>query len=84
MLQPDVDWVRELPGVRLALMPRPRGGEYLADEIDGWRRLVVQTVVSLLEPHEIRDLELASEESLCLAAQLQFISYPIPDRADPD
>lgn len=83
MLQPDVYWVRELPGVRLALMPRPRGGEYLADEIDGWRRLGVETVVSLLEPYEIRELELAQEESLCLAAHLQFISFPIPDRGVP-
>jgi protein-tyrosine phosphatase len=84
MLQPDVYWVRELPGVRLALMPRPRGGEYLADEIEGWSRLGVETVVSLLEPHENRELELATEESLCLTANLQFMSFPIPDRGVPN
>jgi protein-tyrosine phosphatase len=83
MLLPDVYWVRELPGVRLALMPRPRGGEYLADEIAGWSRLGVETVVSLLEPHEIRELDLAQEESLCLGFNLQFISFPIPDRGVP-
>jgi protein-tyrosine phosphatase len=64
-------------------MPRPRGGEYLADEVAGWSRLGVETVVSLLEPHEIRELDLAAEESLCLAAHLQFISFPIPDRGVP-
>jgi protein-tyrosine phosphatase len=83
MLQPDVYWVRELQGVRLALMPRPRGGDYLADEIDGWSRLGVETVVSLLEQHEIRELDLAAEESLCLAANLQFISFGVPDRGVP-
>src|ERR1700733_6459040 len=83
MLQPDVYWVRALEGVRLALMPRPRGGEYLADEIEGLTRLGVETVVSLLEPHEIRELDLAQAESLCVAAILQFISFPIPDRGVP-
>jgi protein-tyrosine phosphatase len=64
-------------------MPRPRGGEYLADEIAGWSRLGVETVVSLLEPHEIRELDLTQEESLSLAANLQFMSFPIPDRGVP-
>lgn len=35
------------------------------------------------EPHEIRELELAAEESLCLGLNLQFISFPIPDRGVP-
>jgi protein-tyrosine phosphatase len=83
MLQPDVYWLREVEGVRLAIMPRPRSGEWLTDEIAGWDRLGVQTVVSLLEPHEVRDLDLANEESLCLAANLKFVSFPIPDRGVP-
>jgi protein-tyrosine phosphatase len=83
MLQPDVYWLRELEGVRLAIMPRPRSGEWLTDEIAGWSRLGVQTVVSLLEPHEVRELDLAAEESLCLAANLKFVSFPIPDRGVP-
>jgi len=83
MLQPDVYWLRELEVVRLAIMPRPRSGEWLTDEIAGWNRLGVKTVVSLLEPHEVRELELADEESLCLAANLKFVSFPIPDRGVP-
>ena len=83
MLQPDVYWRREVEGVRLAIMPRPRSGVWLTDEITGWDRLAVQTVVSLLEPHEVRDLDLADEESLCLAANLKFVSFPIPDRGVP-
>jgi len=83
MLQPDVYWLRELEGVRLAIMPRPRSGEWLTDEIAGWNRLGVQTVVSLLEPNEVRELDLADEESLCLAANLKYVSFPIPDRGVP-
>jgi protein-tyrosine phosphatase len=83
MLQPDVYWLREVEGVRLAIMPRPRSGEWLADEIAGWHRLGVQTVVSLLESHETRELDLADEESLCRAANLQFLSFPIADQGVP-
>jgi protein-tyrosine phosphatase len=83
MLQPDVYWVRELEEFRLAIMPRPRSGEWLADEISGWKSLGVQTVVSLLEPHEIAELALANEELLCTAADLRFLSFPIPDRGVP-
>ena len=83
MIQPDVYWLRELDGVRLAIMPRPRSGEWLADEIAGWSRLGVQTVVSLLEQREVTELDLADEESLCRSANLHFISYPIPDRGVP-
>jgi hypothetical protein len=56
MLQPDVYWLHEIEGVRLAIMPRPRSGEWLADEIAGYQRLGVQTIVSLLESNEVRDL----------------------------
>jgi hypothetical protein len=83
MLQPDVYWVREVEGVRLAIMPRPRSGEWLIDEISGYQRMGVQTVVSLLESHEARELELADEESLCRAANLLFLSFPIVDRGVP-
>jgi protein-tyrosine phosphatase len=56
---------------------------WLAEEIAGWNRLGVQTVVSLLESHEARDLDLADEQSPCLGANLKFISFPIPDRGVP-
>jgi protein-tyrosine phosphatase len=83
MLQPDVYWLRELEGVRLALMPRPRSGEWLADEIAGWNRSGVQAVVSLLDSHEVKELGLADEQSLCHGVNLQFVSFPIPDRGVP-
>lgn len=84
MIQPDVYWLRELDGGhRLAIMPRPRSGEWLADEVAGWNRLGVQTVVSLLESHEGREFDLADEQSLCERATLEFVSFPIPNRGLP-
>jgi protein-tyrosine phosphatase len=83
MLQPDVYWLREVEGVRLAIMPRPRSGEWLADEIAGYQRLGIKTIVSLLELDEVRELDLVDEESFCRAANLQFLSFPIADRGVP-
>jgi len=79
VLQPDLYWRREVEGVRLAIVPRPRSGEWLADEIAGWNRLGVQTVVSLLELHEVIEVDLANEEFPCCAAGLRIISFPVPD-----
>jgi protein tyrosine/serine phosphatase len=79
----ELNWVREVEPYRLALMPRPRGGDWLADEITGWNKAGVNTVVSLLEPHEVRDLELENEAALCEGHQIQFLSFPIPDRGTP-
>jgi len=32
MLQPAIYWLREIPNIRLAKMPRPRGGEWLEEQ----------------------------------------------------
>lgn len=68
---------------RLAIMPRPRGGDWLEDEIQSRRRTGVDVILSLLTPDEIADLSLADEESLCRANGIQFFSFPIADRAMP-
>ncbi len=69
---------------RLAISARPRGGDWLADEMIDWRHAGVGTVVSLLAAEEIQDLELIREEPLCRAAGMEFVSFPIVDRGVPD
>lgn len=64
-------------------MPRPRGGEWLSDEIAGWRREDVGLIVSLLESHETDELGLTNEAAQCAAADIGFLSFPIPDRGVP-
>ena len=76
-------WISEAHPHRLALMPRPRSGDWLQDEIAGWRRMGVDTVVSLLESHEIRELELQQEPALCESNGIEFMSLPVPDRGVP-
>jgi len=45
------------PG-KLALAARPRGGDWLEDEIAAWRKAGADTVLSLLTPDEEQDLDL--------------------------
>lgn len=76
-------WI-ELGGLgRLGVSPRPRGGDWLEEEIQGWSRDGVTDVVSLLTPPEERDLELVSEEELCRLHTIRFHRLPIEDRGIP-
>ena len=75
--------VTECPIGRLAIMPRPRGGDWLEDEVLSWRRQGLDTVVSLLEDAEVAELELLKEEEACAQAGMRFVRFAIPDRGVP-
>ncbi len=70
------------PG-RLAIVPRPRGGDWLEEEVHSWQETGLNVVVSLLTRDESTELELNQEELLCRAWGIQFYAYPIPDRGVP-
>lgn len=79
----EVFWIRSGPAVKLAIVPRPRGGEWLEDEMRRMRRNGIDTVVSMLEPEEADWLGLAKEKAAAERAGMQFLSYPIPDVSVP-
>src|SRR5207253_1157392 len=62
------------PG-RLAVATRPRGGDWLEDEIASWRQAGIDTVFSLLTPEEERDLDLADEGHQVRAHGMKFESF---------
>jgi protein-tyrosine phosphatase len=70
------------PG-KLFLSSRPRGGDWLEDEILGWQRYGIDAVVSLLTDEEEQELGLVNEASEAQKHDLDFLSYPIPDRGIP-
>jgi len=76
-------WVEETWPGKLALAARPRGGDWLQDEIESWKVAGIHSVVSLLTPEEEKDLELRREGTETRAQGLNFISFPIPDRQIP-
>ncbi|MGA3195369.1 MAG: dual specificity protein phosphatase family protein [Terriglobales bacterium] len=71
------------PG-KLALAARPRGGDWLEDEMACWRQAGVDTVLSLLTPEEELDLGLKSEAREVKKHGMGFVSLPIQDRKVPD
>ena len=54
-------WIEEAWPGRIALSARPRGGDWLVEEVSHWKRSGIGTVVSLLEPQEETDLDLGDE-----------------------
>src|SRR6266849_3847647 len=82
-MRPEVFWIHARLAGRLAIMLRPRAGEWLDDEITGWQTEGIDTVVSLLEPDEISELGLEREAELSREHGIEYISFPIPDRGLP-
>ena len=77
-------WIKGPWKGRLAILPRPRGGDWLEEEVNSWKKAGVDTVVSALTPEETGELDLANEESLCRSAGIRFVPFPIEDRSVPD
>lgn len=72
-MRPLIGWIEEIAPLRLAQAARPRSGDWLPDEIAGWRSAGVNAVVSLLEAREARELELADEALLCAAHGIEWV-----------
>jgi len=70
------------PG-KLAIAARPRGADWLENEVREWKSAGVNTVLSLLTLDEERDLGVAAEPQVAKTLGLRFLSLPIPDRQVP-
>jgi protein-tyrosine phosphatase len=82
-MNPKLYWIEgPWPG-KLAISARPRGGDWLEDEIAGWRTAGVDAVFSLLTRQENQDLQLVAEADVAQARGLRFLSLPIEDRGVP-
>lgn len=79
----EVLWIKSNPPVELAIVMRPRGDEWLQQEMLRIKHAGVQTLVSLLEAEEAEVLGLENEGALAEAAGLRFLNYPIPDTKVP-
>jgi len=78
----ELYWVY-VEGARVAVMPRPRGGDYLEEEMRSLREQGVTVLVSLLTPAEVEELDLYDEERLCGEVGIRFLTFPIQDRCVP-
>ena len=83
MIATQLFWIEgPWPG-KLALAARPRGGDWLADEMAAWRQAGVGTVLSLLTEEEEGALGLQEEADEAKAHGITFRSLPVEDRQVP-
>jgi protein-tyrosine phosphatase len=76
-------WIKT-EGVRLAIIPRPRGQDWLPDDISLLQRAGIDVVVSALTAAENEELGLVEESRCCQSRGIEFLSFPIEDRSVPN
>jgi Protein-tyrosine phosphatase len=79
----ELYWIDTNSTLKLAIAARPRAGGWLEDEVAHWKRSGVRIVVSLLERDEVDELGLGMEPTFCGRNDIEFLSFPIPDRGLP-
>ncbi|BCL77909.1 hypothetical protein ccbrp13_03740 [Ktedonobacteria bacterium brp13] len=72
-----------LPNGQISIMARPRGGDWLIDEVRALDEAGVDVVVSLLTREEESELDLLDEAHYCQEQGLTYFSLPILDRSVP-
>jgi len=79
----DIFWIKGNPPAPLAIVLRPRGDDWLEDDLLKLKQGGIETVVSMLEEDEAVLLALSEESVLAKKTGLQFLSFPIPDTQVP-
>lgn len=64
---------------KVALAARPRGEDWLEEDIVDWKRAGIQSILSLLTQEEQVELGLRDEGREVQRQGLEFSSFPIPD-----
>jgi protein-tyrosine phosphatase len=75
-------WIKK-EAIRLGIIPRPRGQDWLAEDISFLKRAGVDVVVSALTPTETEEWGLVDESRCCHDNGVKFLSFPIGDRSVP-
>jgi protein-tyrosine phosphatase len=84
-LYTKVYWVHDFAnGAKPGIMPRPRGDDWLEEEIIKLKKQNIGSWVSLLEQQEINELGLRNQQTLCFKHELEYINFPIVDRNIPE
>ncbi len=82
-MQAELYWIEREPPGRLAIMPRPRAGDWLDDELRSLREQGVEVLLTLLTEPELAELELTELPEHCRWAGIDWLHLPIPDRSVP-
>jgi protein-tyrosine phosphatase len=68
---------------RIAIIARPRGNDWLSEEMSALSREGVDILVSMLTGEETKELGLDHESEECAAVGIRFLNVAVPDRSVP-
>lgn len=80
---PDIFWIGGNAAPGLAIVTRPRGTDWLEEEMRMLKRGGIDALASLLERQESEWLGLEEEGAEAAKAGIVFLSFPIPDTQVP-
>jgi protein-tyrosine phosphatase len=75
--------VQALPTGKISIMARPRGGDWLLDEVKALHEAGVDVLVSCLTSAEEVELDLKAEAKYCDQEGITYLTFPIQDRSVP-
>src|ERR1700739_4962988 len=67
----------------IAIVARPRGNDWLCEEISALPREGIEILVSMLTDEEAEELGLNDESAECATVGISFVNMAIPDRSVP-
>jgi protein-tyrosine phosphatase len=80
----NVYWITAAQPHRVAIAARPRGGDWLEDDIKRFSTEGIGVLVSMLTPEESAELGLSDEGKFCDQCRISFFNLPIADRSVPN
>ncbi len=81
----EIYWINDkrIGEKKIGTMARPRGNDWLDDEIKWLKIREIDCLVSLLEKSEEWELGLEEEAEICQKHAVEFINFPIKDVTTP-
>ena len=82
-MKPILYSIQTALSIRLAIVARPRGADWLHDEIQALADEKFDILISMLTQQEVEELNLEDERSECNKAGIRFVNIPVQDRSVP-
>ena len=79
----EISWADVGPGLRIAVIERPRGGLRLDDDMRRLRSEGVDVLVSMLPREEAEEMGLEDEASAARNAGVEYHAFPVEDMGTP-
>ena len=79
----SIYWIPVASPGKLAVVARPRGGDWLQDDLQAFFKADIRVLVSALSREEQEELSLSLEAVTARELGMEFISFPIADRGVP-